>query len=145
MTNETLDKIIADIVINIITELQKITPLDINEIDRFMTYFYKTNKSIKRYKEEISENIEYFIKDRGNKDKITKIFLKYCDDLEKLYLLNYILISLNLFEYLNEEKSQLIDEIIESRTIFQRYINSQKELIKYYLAILIRKIPDFYI
>ncbi len=135
----------ADLVIKLILELQKISPLNINEIDRFMTYFYKTNKSIKRYKEEISENIEYFIKDRGNKDKITKIFLKYCDDLEKLYLLNYILISLNLFEYLNEEKSQLIDEIIESRTIFQRYINSQKELIKYYLAILIRKIPDFYI
>ena len=135
----------ADLVIKLILELQKISPLNINEIDRFMTYFYKTNKSIKRYKEEISENIEHFIKDRGDKDKITKIFLKYCDDLEKLYLLNYILISLNLFEYLNEEKSQLIDEIIESRTIFQRYINSQKELIKYYLAILIRKIPDFYI
>ncbi|MHA1250224.1 MAG: hypothetical protein ACTSRP_09575 [Candidatus Helarchaeota archaeon] len=135
----------ADLVIKLILELQKISPLNINEIDRFMTYFYKTNKSIKQYKEEISENIEYFVKDRGDKGKITKVFLKYCDDLEKLYLLNYILISLNLFEYLNEEKSQLIDEIIESRTIFQRYINSQKELIKYYLAILIRKIPDFYI
>ncbi|MHA1311082.1 MAG: hypothetical protein ACTSWR_11165 [Candidatus Helarchaeota archaeon] len=145
MTNETLDKIIADIVINIITELQKITPLDINEIDRFMTYQFKTNKSIKNYKEELIQNIELLNKSTQEKKQIKKIFLEYLDDLELLHNMNHIILSMKLQEILTDKETINLIDFSKFRKMIEFNINQKKDIIKYYLSILTRKYENFYI
>ncbi|MHA1752377.1 MAG: hypothetical protein ACTSYZ_08415 [Candidatus Helarchaeota archaeon] len=145
MTNETLDKIIADIVINIITELQKITPLDINEIDRFMIYQFKTNKSIKNYKEELIQNIELLNKSTQEKKQIKKIFLEYLDDLELLHNMNHIILSMKLQEILTDKETINLIDFSKFRKMIEFNINQKKDIIKYYLSILTRKYENFYI
>ncbi|MHA1270295.1 MAG: hypothetical protein ACTSPY_10950 [Candidatus Helarchaeota archaeon] len=145
MHKKNNDYILADIVINMVLELQKIISLNVNEIDRFMTYQFKTNKGILQYREELMDNIDLLDKNNFEKNKIKKTLYNYCNALELLYHLNHIFLSLKLHDILNNENNSLSMEIANYRKNLELKINQSKDIIKYNLFILLHKSPDFYI
>lgn len=129
-------KKLADITINLILELQKINSLGINEIDRYMTYRFKTNKGIKQYKQELIQNIKLLDLEQFEENKIIAIFTDYCKDLELNYLLNYIILSIELKENLNNdmEDYSIRDTLQEKKEIFMNTLEKKKSKIRYLLS-----------
>ncbi|MBD3230135.1 MAG: hypothetical protein GF329_18295 [Candidatus Lokiarchaeota archaeon] len=126
----------ADIVINLILELQKVESLGINQIDRYMTYRFQTNKGIIQYKKELIQNIQQLNLKEFEENKIIKIFTDYCNDLELNYLLNYVILSVELKERLRQEGDEVpIKAFLKhKKEIFMKNLEKEKSKIRYLLS-----------
>jgi len=131
-----MEKNFAELVIKFILEFEKIHKLNINEIDRCMTYYYKTNKGIDEYKKELIDNIQLLkIKD-FDKKAVIEIFEEYCDDLKLNYLLNYIFYGLEIYEKLFDTELEIKSELIKNFNYFNKKLNKKKDKIRYLIKAL---------
>ncbi|MHC1590858.1 MAG: hypothetical protein ACXQS8_02130 [Candidatus Helarchaeales archaeon] len=129
-----IEKIIADLAINSVVELQKVESLNVNELDRYMTYKFRSNKGIRYYKDELLHSLEILLDKNPKLENIKEIIEKYCDEMEFSNVLKHIFFTFQLGKYLIGDFNNYFEELEDSLQIFSNHMHLQKEKVHFLLS-----------